>query len=378
METLNKNSKKLLAVVLFIAGNAIGASVLGLPIVMRAAGFIPACVACALMSIVMAGAQLLMAQIFIDSGANDLPGMFRSKLGPWGTAIFNLSYFTLFFCLLVAYWSGTRAILGIFPLSNVTFLASLCGVACCLMAGFKVAGPANTCLTYCIVISFLCLAARTFASSGGNLTETMEFGAAISALPIVVCSYCFHGAIPLICQQLGGDGKMIKKAVILGVLFPLIFNVSILFIGFRVLTSQDLAEGAKNGWPVFVALANKFSSQSFVTIGNLFSIFAILSSLIGVTTTVRGAMRDVCANCKISWIVEFAAILLMPLAVAFFCPGIFIKILEFSGGILSNLMVGILPIAVLIRERRMNWKHSLLFTVFLCIFLMEGAKLIVR
>ncbi|MDR3144429.1 MAG: hypothetical protein LBT64_02930 [Puniceicoccales bacterium] len=369
--------KKLLTVVLFIAGNAIGASVLGLPIVVRTAGFIPGSVACILMCIVMASAELLMARLFIESRADDLPGMFREKLGHRTTVIFNFSYFTLFFCLLVAYWSGTRSILSIFSPGNVMFSLSVGAVLCCLIFGFRVAGPMNSLLTFCMAVSFACMCAKTFASRGVPLAETINFKSAAFALPIIVLSYCFHGAIPLICRQLEYSKKMVKNAIILGALFPLIFNVSILFIAFRVLTPHDLAMGEANGWPVFVALANKFSSGSFVYLGNLFSIFAILSSLVGVTITTSGAVRDVWrGGVKMSRAAEVFVLLLLPLSVAVSCPKIFIRILEFSGGILSNFMVGILPIAVLIREKKMNWKYAALLAVFLFILCVEISKLI--
>jgi tyrosine-specific transport protein len=369
---------RLLAVIIFIAGNAIGASVLGLPVVVRSAGFVPACVACVAMCAVMVSAQLLMVKLFIESGANDLPGMFRNRLGARVAAIFNFSYFTLFFCLLVAYWAGSRTVLSIFPSGCVVFSLTILTIACCLVFGFRAASAVNSLLTVCMGLVFLCLCAKTLAWNGIKLADTINFKAALSALPIVILSYCFHGAIPLICQQLNRDMRAVKIAVVFGALCPLIFNISILFVAFRLLTPNDLALGEANGWPVFVALANKFSSNVFHALGNLFSIFAILSSLVGVTITTSGAVRDVCpARWKtLSRTVEFFVVLLLPLAVAMSHPRIFIRILEFAGGILSNLMVGILPIAALIRVKRANWKHAALLVIFAYILCLELSKLI--
>ncbi|MDR1595765.1 MAG: hypothetical protein LBR91_02470 [Puniceicoccales bacterium] len=383
MKTQNKKSdhgscspwKKFTMVVLFVAGNAIGASVLGLPVVMHAAGFIPACIVCILMSVVMAAAELLMVRIFIESGADDLCGMFRAKLGPLGANLFAFSYFALFFCLLVAYWSGTRDILRTFPRFNTTFPLLILLSGCCILFGFKVAGPANTFLTTCMFVTFLCLGLKTFTCEGGNLTKTVNFGATTAALSIVICSYCFHGAIPMVCRQLDFNRRIINWAVICGVLFPLMFNIGILFVSFRVLTAQDLAVGAANECPVFVVLDNKLLSKEFSTIGNLFSIFAILSSLIGVTTTMKGAIGEICSGRKVtSAVAGFTIVLLLPLAIALSCPGMFLKALRFSGGILSNFMVEILPIAVLIKEKKINLKYCALLLIFLWIFCLEFAS----
>jgi tyrosine-specific transport protein len=290
--------------------------------------------------------------------------------------LFNASYFLLFFCLLVAYWNGTAAILGKFPFGHQLFPLIIFLSICCLLFGFRVAGPVNTLLTACMAVSFLCLGAETFSAGGIALMERMNFAAVAASLPIVVCSYCFHGAIPTICRQLEYDKKMINWAVICGILFPLAFNLGVLFIGFRALTAQDLAIGAQNGWPVFVALAGKLSSRRIAVIGNAFSLFAILSSLVGVTTTMKGAIREICGNRqKAVPVIEFAVILLLPLFVSTVCPGIFLRTLEFSGGILSNLMVGILPIIVLIREGRMGRGYGALLLVFLLIFALELSNL---
>jgi tyrosine-specific transport protein len=365
-------AKNFIFVTLFVAGDAIGASVLGLPIVMHRVGFIPACLACILMSILMAVAELLMARLFIESGAGDLSSAFAMKLGKFGANLFNASYFLLFFCLLVAYWNGTGAILEKFPIGRQLFFLIICLSICCLFFGFRVAGPVNTFLTICMGASFLWLGAETLSMESVNLAETMNFGAVAASLPIVVCSYCFHDTIPTICRQLEYNKMAIKWAVICGILFPLTLNVGVLFIGFRVLSAHDLAIGAQNGWPVFVALADKLSSRTIAVAGNAFSLFAILSSLVGVTTTMSGAVREIFADRRrVLSAVKFVIILLLPLLISATCPGIFLRTLEFSGGILSNLMVGILPIAVLIRERRIGCGYGAVLLIFLLIFCLE-------
>ncbi|MDR2737934.1 MAG: hypothetical protein LBB18_03280 [Puniceicoccales bacterium] len=364
--------KKILTVAFFVAGTAIGASVLGLPIDMRLAGFIPSVLVCIVMGVVMGSSQLLMALSFLDSNANDLPGMVAEKLGKFGGKLFTSTLTVLIFCLLVAFWIGAYRTLGVFPLRSVTMIASIICAAICLGYGFKIAGPVNTVLTSCMALSFICLTFRTIAGGNMNLLDLVNFKAAAIAMPIVMCSYGFFPVIPLACRYLDNDRKAIKKAVIFGATLPIIFNITTLAISFSVLTQQELAEGAANGWPVFVVLKNKLGSEALIVLGNLFSIFAILSSLFGVTTSMRGAFFDVCKGHGIlTRFVEFVAILVIPLSAAISRPRIFIKILEFAGGILVNVLAGIIPVMVFAKGKSFNWKYVLLFGIFGYVFYME-------
>ncbi|MDR1401877.1 MAG: hypothetical protein LBI81_02895 [Puniceicoccales bacterium] len=372
-------NRKFISAVLFIAGTAIGASVLGLPIDMRLAGLIPASLVCILMGVAMGGAQLMMANIFIDGKSNDLPAMFTAKLGPLAGRLFTLTYALLIFCLLVAFWTGTAGTFKIFSLGNVAMGLVLICAACCLEFGFAFASPLNSFLTFCMILTFLCLVGKAIISGNVSPLDMINFKEAAYALPIVMCSYGFFPVIPLICRQFKNDKKMIGKAIIWGAALPIIFNLTILAVSFSVLSQQELAEGAANGWPVFVALKNKLKVDSLVIWGNLFSIFSILSSLLGVTTSMKGAFMGICKNrTTLARITELVVVLLVPFFVAMLCPGIFIKILGFAGGILVNILVGLLPIIVLLKNRIINWKHLPLFAIFSYTFYVEIYKLFFR
>ncbi|MDR1413664.1 MAG: hypothetical protein LBI56_01855 [Puniceicoccales bacterium] len=370
---------KLLSAILFIAGTAIGASVLGLPIDMRLAGLLPASLMCILMGVAMGGAQLMMAHIFLEAKASDLPSMFTEKLGVLGGKLFTLTYATLIFCLLVAFWTGTTRTFEVFSFGNAAIVLVFIGIACCLGFGFSFAAPLNTFLTTCMGFVFLCLIGKTIASRSVSPFDMVNFKEAALALPIVMCSYGFFPVIPMVCRLFNGDKKMVSRAIIWGAAMPIIFNLTILVVSFSVLTQQELAEGAANGWPVFVALKNKLNVDSLALLGNLFSVFSILSSLLGVTTSMKGAFADIGKSWPIfARVAEFVAVLIVPFFVAMLCPGIFIKILGFAGGILVNILVGLLPIIIFIKNRSTNWKHALLFVVFFCTFCVELVNLFCR
>jgi amino acid permease len=125
------------------------------------------------------------------------------------------------------------------------------------------------------------------------------------------------------------------------------------------------------GLPVFLLFREKFLSPSFVILGEAFSFFAISSSLLGVSATLSGALKDVFHGHR--WYVgvtELALVVLLPLTIALSWSHLFIRALEVSGGIFLNIIAGILPLAVALRRRSMpalGWVYLAGFSYILAI-----------
>jgi amino acid permease len=149
---VNIMNKKLIQIVLFIAGNAIGAGVLGLPVSLGRVGIWPALIAmCALYGAMLYTAQVL-SDFVLDTRSFDLPSLFQKTLGKPGLMIFCMAYFTLFFCLLVPYWTGLGRLFApiVFPCRGC--VVGL--VALLLFQGIRSIGPLNVLLTWGFIIAF--------------------------------------------------------------------------------------------------------------------------------------------------------------------------------------------------------------------------------
>jgi len=97
----------------------------------------------------------------------------------------------------------------------------------------------------------------------------------------------------MVCEQLGHDARSINRALLCGTLFPLVFNIVILTVAFRLFSVDELSEAAKLELPVFVLLKKHFNSNFFVYAGRCCSLFAIFTSLLAVSMAMHGALRDV-------------------------------------------------------------------------------------
>ncbi|MDR1438392.1 MAG: hypothetical protein LBI69_05065 [Puniceicoccales bacterium] len=357
---------------LFIAGNAIGAGVLGLPIAMGSSGFFPSAVACIILYFLMLGSGIAFTHFFCDPPSTDLPVFFRRHLGKVGFGIFSIAYFTLFFCLLVAYWSGMRSLFAAYHLAGPFTVGSVGLILFLLRRRTSQMGKLINLLVFGLFISFFGLIFATLFYGGDGAAQGANWHCIYGGLPIIFCSYGFQAAIPIVCHRLQFHRRDIRHALIWGTFFPLIFNLAILFIAYRVLSFDALAEGAARGLPVFLLFREYLCAPVFSILGESFSFFAIGSSLLGVTMTFSHALDDTAQKsrrCGGNLTVFFAV--LLPLLIAVYWPNLFISTLEMAGGIFLNLIGGILPMVVLLKYRGIRWQSSVYLAGFLCILAVE-------
>jgi tyrosine-specific transport protein len=361
-EKVNIMNKKLIQIILFIAGNAIGAGVLGLPVALGGLGFWPALMA----MLVLYGAMLYTAQVLadfiVDTRAFDLPSLFRKTLGKSGVTFFCVAYFTLFFCLLVAYWAGLGSLFATVAFPCRGCLVGL--VAILLFQGFRSIGPLNSLLTTGFIVAFVVLVffmlqiGNEMAVGVGDLTILNR------SLSVILCSYGFHAAVPFLCRELDFDKKMIGKAIFWGTLFPFLFNIIITFVSFRALSVAELQDGLARGLPVFALLCEKEGMQLCAQWGQIFSFFAIITSLIGVSLTMGNALQD-CFSGKLVRIFPIIVTVGLPFVISIYNSSIFIRTLEFAGGICLNIIAGILPLIAKIKNGKSCPLDFLLLVGFL-------------
>jgi tyrosine-specific transport protein len=373
----SQKSYAFLNAVTLVAGTSIGASELGLPVALRQTGYLPALIGMAGVYCCMLASGILLARLFVVDRHRDLPTFFRKHLGTWGATIFNGSYFLLACCLLVAYWSGLQSILLDALGSTMGKIAIvLMGVAIygLLRHRFRMLYFCNTAFTVGLLASFLLLVTMSLRPSDSQLLRRTGWMYLPQSLPLILCSFGYHQVIPMVCRQLNYDIKIINRALFTGTLFPLIFNMVILTIGFRLFSVDELSDAAQRGLPVFVLLKQHFHREIFTYVGQSFSFFAIITSLLSISMAMRGALRDVLGrHPKIQQWTEF--LIITPLAFALVKPKLFFVVLGVAGGIFGNLMAGLLPVTPFLKTTYFRYRYLFLWLVFAGIFVLECINL---
>jgi tyrosine-specific transport protein len=208
------NRHRFWSAVALIAGMSIGASELGLPVVLRFSGYLPAVVGMFAMYICMLASGILLSRLFMAERERDLPALFHKYLGKGGALLFNTSYFALAFCLLVAYWSGLH---GILRNLNVGLPATIMiGILVYygLRSNLKFLCGTNFALTIGLIISFILIVVASLRGKGLSLLSSTCWSQLPKSLPIILCSYGYHQVIPMVCEQLGHDARSINRALL--------------------------------------------------------------------------------------------------------------------------------------------------------------------
>ena len=159
--------------------------------------------------------------------------MAEKTLGQPGKVV-TLIYMLLSYCLLVAYLAKSSDILDVFAGHTLPPAVSA-GVLCASTAAlFLVGGPPaadrmNQALTSALLLLFVFILGVGVTQNDvvhGIATSPASWSALSPAVPIIFLSLVYHDLVPLICSYLGGDRKMIRSALILGSLVPLVMFLS--------------------------------------------------------------------------------------------------------------------------------------------------------
>ncbi|MDR3317533.1 MAG: hypothetical protein LBS71_01860 [Puniceicoccales bacterium] len=365
---------RFLNAIFLVAGMSIGASELGLPVALRYCGYLPAVVGMVGIYICMLASGILLARLFVAERQRDLPALFQQQLGTIGATLFNVSYFSLAFCLLVAYWSGLQSILNNFGIGLTIFAIGVL-IYYCLRYNFKLLYSLNNILSIGLVSSFIVLVTASFRTANSlEFWDRAYWLQLPQSLPLILCSFGYHQVIPMVCKQLNYNTLVINWALLIGTFLPLIFNIIILTIGFRLFSVEELSEAARLGLPIFVLLKEHFNSNFFVHTGQGFSFFAIVTSLLGVSMAMHGALNDILSKKKVLR-QSTELLIILPLFIAVMNPKLFFIVLGIAGGIFGNLMAGLLPVTPFLKASYFRLRYLLLWLIFIIIFILECINL---
>jgi amino acid permease len=126
---------------------------------------------------------------------------------------------------------------------------------------------------------------------------------------------------------------------------------------------EELRGGFARGLPVFALLCEKEGMQLCAQWGQIFSFFAIITSLIAVSLTTGNALQD-CFSGKLVRIFPIIITVGLPFAISVYNPSIFIRTLELAGGIFLNIIAGILPLIAKIKRGKVHLFDFLLLVGF--------------
>lgn len=347
---------------LLVAGTTIGGGMLALPVLTSPGGFLPSIFIYLTCWLFMSLTGLLFLELSLQMGEGvNIVSMASRTLGWSGKLFAWVLYLFLFYCLTVAYIVGCGDILsttmhGLIPRAWGPL------IFCFIFAPFVYAGPHLVGKLNYFLMGGLAFFYCAFVYLGvpeihvENLAHR-DWGLSLLALPIAFTAFAYQGIIPTLFTYLDRNPLKVKASIWIGTSIPLVTYLiwQGLILGIIPLEGPDgLKEALLEGRNAVYPLKSRLNNPHIFLIGQYFAFFALLTSFFGVTLGLLDFLADGLSIKKNPWGKTFLCILIFvpPLLIALVHPDIFLQALDFAGGYGCSLLLGLLPILMVAKQRQ--------------------------
>lgn len=295
------NVSKIAGGTLLVSGTTIGAGLLGLPATCAFMGFYPSVLLFFICWLFMLGTGVFFVDIACDikKKANIIT-MAEKTIGRWGMAVSWISYLMLLYSLMALYLTGSSVLFcdGIKTLFNISVPNLVGAFVLPILFGWLIylgtygVDIINRFLVAGLVIAYFLLSSFMPSHIQAVNLEHYAFIPIIYALPFVITAFGYHIIIPTLGPYMGYDRKMMIYSVVLGSVIALVINTLWQFLVLGVVSLETLAAVWKEGAPITPALVRVVQSSSLGLCVYLFSIFAIVTSFLGVALSLSDFLID--------------------------------------------------------------------------------------
>lgn len=397
---MNLNYHRLLGGILLVSGTTIGAGMLALPIVTGFAGFWPSIFLFVIYWLYMTFTAFLMLEVnlWMDKETN-LITMANHTLGYGGKIFSWIVYLFLLYTLTTAYLAGggpifldgIQALTGWEPPSWFSPFPLLIIFSFFVYQGPHSVDYVNRLLMIGLIVSYLLIVVFLTPYVNHFELERSNWSAIWVGVSIVSTSFGFHIIIPTLTDYLKRDVKQLKWVILIGSALPLIIYMSWEFLTLGIIPLQGtngLIEGYQQGLDGATVLGSFLGKSELSVLARLFSLFAIVTSFLGVSLSLRDFLADGLKIQKTDKgrIILYLLTFLPPLVITLIDPRAFLNALEYAGAFGVVTLLGLFPVLMIWKGRyRQNregpfrvpggrWVLGLVFLVSLSVMMLEVAN----
>lgn len=342
--------------IMLIAGTAIGAVTLALPISMTELGFMGTFILFLVGWLFMYWSGLILAEVCLSQpSGTSFVTLADITMGQFGRMLSWGSYGILLITLLMAYFTGLSSLINF---NNVFFDQDIFGtslvalmVALILSMGTEFIDALNRLMIYILTFSmFIMLIILSFRMQWSPWMSTpIDYHQMAYLLPLVVTGFGFQVVIPSVRGYLDKEKGNLKMVVFLGSVLPLFLYVlwtTGLLTGLNTHEISAIIKHHDDAMALNILLRdimNKVLVNSFV-------FAAIVSSLLGVSLSLADFLADAFSR-KLDWKIS-GCTACIPWILVNVYPAGFVNILRFGGMIVAVLNILIPCIMLLILRKR--------------------------
>ncbi len=383
---------RLVGGILLVSGTAIGAGMLALPVITSFAGFFPSF---ALLGIcwlfLFATSWLLLDVNLAFRGEVNMISMAGRTLGTAGKMICWISYLLLLYSLIAAYIAGGAPLFlqGLQWLTGLSLpswagplpLLLLFGVFVYL--GTHAVDWLNRVLMIGLIATYFLLVAFLPSHVDFSLLKHVDAKAVWIAVPVMITSFGFHIIIPTLTTYLDHNVKQLRLTLLIGSLVPFLVYAlwEFLILGVVPLYGESgLIAAWIHGDTGTASLSQLLNSRWIVSIASAFSLFAILTSFLGVSLSLSDFLADGLKMRQHTLGREFSCLLTFfpPLIFVYTYQRGFILALQYAGifvvillCVLPALMAWKLPAYQTPKRRALLWGVLLISAFVICLDILE-------
>jgi tyrosine-specific transport protein len=351
------NTSKLLGGVLLVAGTAIGAGMLALPIATGLSGFLPSFVIFLLSWFFMTYTAFLILEVSLClKEGNNIVSMAEKTLGQTGKYIASITYMLLLYALTTAYIDGLSLIFkeGILSMTGIDIprwaapLPVVMLFGSFVYVGIQSVDFLNRFLMTGLLIAFLAIITLVPSHIDANLYSHVSWCNSFVALTVVMTSFGYHVIIPSLSTYMHHDVKLLTKTLLIGSSIPLIVYLIWEFMVLGVVPLEGeygIIATLEAGLPATEPLKNTIGSPIISFAARFFSFFCIITSFLGVSLSLSDFLADglKIKNTYADRILISCLTFLPPLVLTLSGSRGFYIALEYAG-VFVALLLGLLPI----------------------------------
>lgn len=353
---------------LIVAGTAIGAGMLALPITTGVGGFFPASTLIILcFSFMLATLFLLLeANLYTKGHDANIISMCRERLGYTGRTAAWISFLMVLYAASAAYISGGGALVVNYaryahlPPPTLAQGSMLFAFVFGFLAylGVQLIDYLNRFLMIGLMITYFFLI--YIIAPHVQMTHLADSHPLylLAAVPVIVLSFTSHIVLPSLRNYLNDNLRALKRCLIIGSILPLIFYLVWEFLLTGILPNHgpgSLMMIGQSEHPLSALSANLTHNLGLahIAIGNdLFSFFAMVTSFLGVVLSLTDFLADGLHVKKTpsgrAWLMLISFV--PPLIFALYYPTGFVLALGYAG-VFVAILFGILPVLMVWRAR---------------------------
>lgn len=353
---------------LIVAGTAVGAGMLALPITTGVGGFFPSTLLFLLCFTYMLSNLFLLLEANLYTRAHDanIISMTRERFGYVGRTAAWVSFLMVLYAASAAYITGGGALVVNYaryahiPSPTLTQGSLVfAGVFGCLAyLGVRLIDYVNRALMFGLIATYIFLVSIMGPHVQFKNLIHGHSAYLFAAAPVIVLSFTSHIILPSLRIYLNDNLVALKRCLLFGSTIPLIFYLVWEFLLVGILPSDgpgSLITIGQSEHPLS-ALSNNLHHNlglAHIAIGNdCFSFFAMVTSFLGVILSLTDFLADGLHVKKTPvgrvWLMLLSFI--PPLIFALYCPTGFVLALGYAG-VFVAILYGIIPTMIVWRAR---------------------------